>query len=48
MSWHIAACSAPSDRAAHCPEGQRLFEALGDPDGHCLIEGECARCEAAR
>ena len=46
-SWHLATCSAPVDPAAHCPEGQNLIAAHNDPDGHCLVDGRCARCEAA-
>ena len=46
-TWHIAGCAGTSDAAAHCREGQRLIESVGDPDGHCLIEGACARCSAA-
>jgi hypothetical protein len=43
-AWHVVACSAALDGAAHCAEGQRLLQTDGDPDGHCLIDGECARC----
>jgi hypothetical protein len=45
-SWHASSCSAPLDPTAHCPEGQRLIESQQDPDGHCLIEGHCARCSS--
>ena len=44
-TWHMAGCAAASNPAAHCPEGQRLIEKLGDPDGHCLIDGKCSRCQ---
>jgi hypothetical protein len=44
-TWHIAGCAAPVQADAHCPEGQKLIETLGDPDGHCLLDGQCARCE---
>jgi hypothetical protein len=44
-SWHVTACRAPQDRAAHCPIGQQLMDKQQDPDGHCLINGQCARCE---
>ena len=44
--WHLATCAAPQDRAAHCAEGQRLMETAGEPDGHCLHNGQCVRCEA--
>jgi hypothetical protein len=46
-SWHLTACSAPQDPAAHCPAGQQLIEAQQDPDGHCLVDGACGRCEGA-
>ena len=45
-SWHLAGCAAPLEAGAHCPEGQRLFESLGEPDGHCLVDGICVRCAA--
>ena len=44
-AWHVAACGSTNNRAAHCPEGRRLLESGGDPDGHCLIDGRCARCD---
>ena len=47
-TWHLAACQAPFQPAAHCPDGQRLLETIGDPDGHCLIDGQCGRCASAR
>jgi hypothetical protein len=37
-------CTDPSRLDAHCSEGQQLFLAGGDPDGHCFIGGACARC----
>ena len=43
-SWHLVGCTAPQEHAAHCPVGQHLLETTGEPDGHCLIEGSCARC----
>jgi len=43
-TWHIAACTAPLEAAAHCPEGQRLLETVGDPDGHCVVDDQCCRC----
>jgi hypothetical protein len=44
-TWHLSGCTLPLEHSAHCPEGQRLLASVGDPDGHCLIEGTCARCE---
>lgn len=46
-TWHLAACHAPFEAAAHCPHGRHLLETVGDPDGHCLIDGQCARCASA-
>jgi hypothetical protein len=46
-TWHLAACDSPHEPAAHCPTGQRLPESVGDPDGHCLIDDNCARCQSA-
>jgi hypothetical protein len=46
-SWHLAECSAPHDPAAHCAHGRQGLESLGDPDGHCLIDGTCPRCTLA-
>ena len=44
--WHLAACSASADADAHCPEGRGLISTTGDPEGHCLIGGQCPRCDA--
>ncbi|HYY90038.1 MAG TPA: hypothetical protein VFA49_14670 [Chloroflexota bacterium] len=46
-AWHLASCQDTNDPGAHCPEGQRLIETSGEPDGHCLIDERCPRCEAA-
>jgi len=43
--WHMANCLAPGESDAHCAEGQRLIAQVGQPDGHCLVGGRCARCE---
>ena len=45
-TWHMAGCASPADPAVHCPEGQQLIQKVADPDGHCLIDGVCARCAA--
>jgi hypothetical protein len=29
----------------HCPEGRRLLSTGDDPDGHCLLDGVCPRCD---
>ena len=45
-SWHMAGCDAPTEPSAHCPAGQHLLELASDPDGHCLVDGQCSRCQA--
>src|SRR5205807_1161041 len=44
LSWHLTACTDAASDAAHCRQGRELRAGNGDPDGHCLIDGECARC----
>jgi len=44
IQWHLVTCAAPADRSAHCSVGQELIANFGDPDGHCLVGGYCARC----
>jgi hypothetical protein len=44
-SWHMTSCSSPLDPLAHCPAGQSLMDLQQDPDGHCLADGRCARCD---
>ena len=46
--WHIVRCQQPTLVEAHCVEGRRLIESEGQPDGHCLIDGSCLRCDAER
>jgi hypothetical protein len=46
LAWHMAACREPSVASAHCASGQRLLVAASNPDGHCLTDGVCPRCEA--
>jgi len=48
VAWHLAECRAPADLEAHCETGRRLIDIDGNPDGHCLLEGECPRCTEAR
>jgi hypothetical protein len=43
-SWHLASCRSPFDPEAHCDAGRHGLETAGDPDGHCLADGACARC----
>jgi hypothetical protein len=47
-SWHLTSCSSPLDPGMHCPTGQQLMEAQQDPDGHCLVDGHCGRCDGAQ
>jgi hypothetical protein len=42
--WHLAGCAGPHAAHSHCAEGQRLIQSVGQPEGHCLIEGRCALC----
>jgi len=46
LSWHLVTCGDNALTAAHCEEGQRLLTVGGDPDGHCLLDGLCPRCDA--
>jgi len=46
-TWHHAGCTTPLEPAAHCPDGQRLLETVGDPDGHCVVDARCYRCLSA-
>jgi hypothetical protein len=45
LAWHLASCTASEDPEVHCPEGRRLLAAGDDPDGHCLLDGVCPRCD---
>ncbi len=49
VEWHLAGCAAPTAEGEHCNEGMHLLETVGQPDGHCMIDGQCGRCgEEAR
>ena len=48
LAWHLASCTDSELPAAHCPEGQRLLASGDDPDGHCLLDGVCPRCESQK
>jgi hypothetical protein len=48
LAWHLATCANTELPEAHCPEGRRLIEIGDDPDGHCLLDGVCPRCEAQK
>ncbi len=43
LAWHLVTCADNELPAAHCPEGRRLIDSDDDPDGHCLLDGECPR-----
>jgi hypothetical protein len=45
LAWHLMECSDPALAEGHCAIGRRLLDAGADPDGHCLIDGTCPRCE---
>jgi hypothetical protein len=47
LAWHLVGCGDPARTEAHCLEGRRLLTAGGDPEGHCLVQGVCARCGSA-
>ena len=44
LAWHLVGCTAPTQAEAHCAEGRLLLLVGGDPAGHCLLDGGCARC----
>src|SRR5690349_6853969 len=46
-TWHLTRCSAPLDAQAHCSQGRELMQGQQDPDGHCLVDGRCGRCDEA-
>ncbi|HEY1292694.1 MAG TPA: hypothetical protein VGJ60_06325 [Chloroflexota bacterium] len=45
LAWHLMECSDPALLDGHCAIGRRLLADGADPDGHCLIDGTCPRCE---
>jgi len=45
LAWHLVSCTDNDSPVAHCPVGQRLLESGDDPDGHCLLDGVCPRCD---
>jgi hypothetical protein len=47
LAWHLVECAKPAAVESHCEAGQRLMESDGNPDGHCLVDGECPRCAQA-
>jgi hypothetical protein len=47
LAWHLVECGNPRAVESHCEAGQRLMQADGNPDGHCLVADECPRCAQA-
>jgi hypothetical protein len=45
LAWHLMECSDAALLDGHCAVGRRLLADGSDPDGHCLIDGTCPRCE---
>lgn len=45
LSWHLVECAGPTQLGSHCPVGADLLSTGADPDGHCLVNGTCPRCE---
>jgi hypothetical protein len=48
LAWHLVTCTDSESPEAHCAEGRRLIASGDDPDGHCLLDGVCPRCEAQK
>jgi hypothetical protein len=46
LAWHLVTCSDSERPELHCAEGRRRLAAGDDPDGHCLLNGGCPRCES--
>ena len=47
LSWHLVECADPTQLDSHCPVGVDKLSTGADPDGHCLVDGACPRCELA-
>lgn len=47
LMWHLVECADPTRLDSHCPVGLQLLTDGADPDGHCLIDAVCPRCELA-
>ncbi len=47
LSWHLVECANPALLESHCPVGVDMLSTGADPDGHCLVDGECPRCALA-
>jgi hypothetical protein len=46
LAWHLTTCTESELLDAHCAEGRRLIASGDDPDGHCLLDGVCPRCDS--
>ena len=44
LAWHMSACTSPDQVDSHCAVGQESLAALGNPEGHCMVDGVCLRC----
>src|SRR6266581_9196000 len=48
LAWHLVSCTENELPEAHCAEGRRLLATGDDPDGHCLLDGVCPRCDSQK
>jgi len=48
LAWHLATCLDPERPACHCALGRKLMVDNLDPDGHCLLDTACPRCDLAQ
>lgn len=46
LAWHLVTCVDPETPESHCAEGRQLIIDTQDPDGHCLLDGICPRCDS--
>jgi len=46
LAWHLTTCVDAERSDIHCDEGRRRMAQNDDPDGHCLLDGVCPRCDA--
>jgi hypothetical protein len=44
LEWHLAKCAAHESEGAHCSEGHSELARVGQPNGHCLVDGRCGLC----
>ena len=48
LAWHLVSCTENELPEAHCANGRRLLTTGDDPDGHCLLDGVCPRCDSQK